>query len=217
MPTALTLALALSAASPAEAAASPKDWPLTPELSVELARKHAEAAGHMTALLETVERLRAAYRGSADPKGALAAWTTELDAVGPAAERVLEFHHKHRNALGETDRHIIVWSIGYTKTKDPSYLTSSPVYEAINARNKDMDVRTDGLMRRYKSEQERHKEAVAELARNLEHEKEARWIYAGLAAAALFLLGVAVYVLRRPKTPPAPVTEPTSQIINLKP
>lgn len=217
MPAVLTFALVLWAAAPAAAAPPSKDWPLTRELSVDLERRHAEAAGRMTALLETVERLRTSYRGSADPKGALATWKAELDAVGPAAFQVLDFHHQHRKAMAETDRHIVVWSLGYAKTKDPSYLTSSPEYKALNARNGDISSRTDGLLRRYKSEQERHQEAVDDLARRLEHEKESRWLFAVLAAAALFFLGVAVYVLRRPKAPPAPKTEPTSQVIHLKP
>lgn len=119
--------------------------------------------------------------------------------------------------MGDTDRHIIVWSLGYAKTRDPSYLTTSPEYQALNARNLDIDLRTATLMRRYLSEQERHKEAVANLARRLEHENESRWVFGAVAAAALFLLGVAVYVLRRPKTPPAPDPEPTSQVIHLKP
>lgn len=212
----LTLVLALSGA-PVAAAASAKDWPLTHELSVDLERRHAEAAGRMSALLGTVERLRSAYRGSADPKGALASWTKELDAVGPVAAQVWDLHLKHRTAMGETDRHLIVWSLGYAKTKDPSYLRSSPEYQALNARNKDIDIRTDGLMRRYKSEQERHKEAVVDLASRLEHEAEARWLYAAVAAGGLFLAAVAAYVLMQPKAPSAPKTEPTSQVIHLRP
>lgn len=212
----LAMLLALGS-QPATAAVSAKDWPLSREASIRLEREHAEAAGRLTALLETVERLRAAYKDSGDPKTALTAWTAELDAAGPVAAQVLGINIKHRNAMGETDRYIIVWSLGYAKTKDPTYLTPSPEYQALNDRNKDMDIRTAGLMHRYKSEQERHKEAVAELARRLEQEKEARWVFAAAAATALFLLAVAAYVLKRPKTPPAPQTEPSSQVIDLRP
>ncbi|TPW20166.1 MAG: hypothetical protein FD126_1957 [Elusimicrobia bacterium] len=217
MPAALALSLTFLAAPPAAAAVSTKDWPLTHETSVRLEREHAEAAGRLTALLETVERLRTSYKGSADPKAALAAWTAEFDAAGPAAALVLALNTKHRDAMGKTDRYIVVWSLGYAKTRDPSFLTASPEYKDLNARNGTIDLRTAGLMRRYLSEKERHKEAAAELARRLEQEEESRWILASVAAAALFFLAVAAYVLRRPKAKPAPETEPTPRVIHLKP
>lgn len=201
------------AALPAGGAASTDDWPLTPERSLALEREHAEAAARFAATLDSVERMRNSYKGSKDPDAALAAWTAELDAAEPHASRSLNLNIEHRDLMGETDRFIVTWSLAYAKTKDRTYLESSPEYHVINARNKDMDTRTETLVLRLKEERQRREEAVALRIRERENEMEARLLYAATGIALAVLAGVAAYVIWRPK--PGPPPPPAAEVIKL--
>lgn len=206
------LLLAL-AAVPAPAAVSTQEWPLTPAESLRLEREHAEVAGRLAATLDAVERLRGAFGASKDPDAALAAWTAELAAAQPLHDRALALNKRHRDGMGETDRHIVLWSLAYLKERERAYLESSPEYKAINARNKAIDIRMETLFTRLVRERQRRDEAAALRARQRENEKEARLLYAALGAAAAALAGVAAYVLSRPR--PAPPSPPPAEIIKL--
>lgn len=203
-----TLTALLMISAQTAAAISTQGWPLTPQESTRLENEHAIACEGLSSMLDGVERRRKAYEGAADPDAALEDWATDLATVRPALDHVFEIYVKVREGIGATDAFLIVKALVASKTDDKTYSDVSPEYVFINEVNNRMDVRTKKLTTRYGEESGLHKDAKRERARRREHAAENRLMLAGLAAAGIFFLLLAIWVKRRPKPP-------TSSIIKL--